>query len=265
MDGPPPPRTCVVFDLETQQLISGSFGTSRSEQISNLQVSVGCALVIPSDAIDDKLLSAQQVIDRSRSIEVWRDQSPDASGPFGELFACLDAAEVIVAYNGIGFDLPVLFKYISHRENARRRFGEWMAKTHDPFLRLRSATGVWASLDKMLAANGLPTKTSSGVEAVQMWEQQQRDKLLAYCKCDVEMLTRLVLLPGLRMRMPNGESAPMHLVSVRSALESTRACLPPREYCKVPATRQEDGSGHEQECETLFVFESEQTAPLALG
>lgn len=249
-------RTCVVVDLETQELISGTPGVSRDLKVQRLQVSVACALVLSSDDIMDSTLSAHEVIQRGRSIEAWRDRSPGAGGPFADLFACLDAAEVIVAYNGLDFDLPVLRKYIPPLENSERRYRSWTTKTHDPFMRLRATTGEWPSLDKMLVANSLQSKTSSGVEAVKMWEEQRRDELLSYCKSDVDALARLVLLPTSLVRTPRAMSVPAHLVSLRSALASVRVCPTlENDAARMPPLKRAHNFSPEHDL--LFIFEAD--------
>ena len=54
-------------------------------------------------------------------------------------------------------------------------------------------------LDALLAANGLPGKTSDGLEAIRMGERGDRDQLRAYCAEDVRLLAQLTLLPELRV------------------------------------------------------------------
>lgn len=109
--------------------------------------------------------------------------------------ARLDAAQVVVAYNGRGFDLRVLRNYFDST-----RVDAWAAKLLDPFEVIRNATGAWVKLDHLLAVNGLARKTADGVAAVDWWAQGRHDEVLRYCRSDVELLVALLQRPTIRFR-----------------------------------------------------------------
>jgi hypothetical protein len=115
----------------------------------------------------------------------------------GELHArfapLLDEADAIVAYNGRGFDLRVLRR--AHFVGQEERVARWAAKLIDPFEVMRATTGSWVKLDELLEANGLPSKTGSGLDAIKWWADGERDKVARYCEADVDALRNLLELP----------------------------------------------------------------------
>lgn len=181
----------VVFDCETDTTFATVIGTDRNEKMRNMQVTVVCAEELEVGAIDAAVVAADAADPAvaPRLITCWRDDNDAEGGPFEALFAAFDGASLIVAYNGIDFDMPVLRKYYS----SSARYMRHKQKLHDPFDRIRSNTGLWVGLGTLLSHNGLPTKTGSGVDAVRLWEEGHRDELMSYCANDVTALTRLVL------------------------------------------------------------------------
>ena len=126
----------------------------------------------------------------------WRDKARPGEGPFDKLLALFDEAEVLVAYNGLGFDLPVLRKHYGTGKKAGQRYMAHRLKTHDPMLKVAAAIDQpYLSLNKLLLWNKLEAKTSDGIEAIRMWEQGRREDLLGYCMHDVRQLAQVVFLP----------------------------------------------------------------------
>jgi len=206
----------VVFDIETQSKISDMPGFDRLSQICNLQVSCLSYLVLEADRLFDPV-DAQAAIEEATVTTLWRDEDPDGDGPFERLFKAFDEAELIVAYNGLGFDHPVLYKHCK-----KSRVEAHLLKAHDPFSRLRENLGVWFKLDNLLKANGLKTKTANGLEAIKMWHEGRRDELEAYCAQDTRALARLLALPELNL--PGLKSvAPNFIFGTASALAARRA------------------------------------------
>ena len=204
-----------VFDIETQDKISNMPGSDRLDQVCNLQVSCLSYLVVESDRMFDPE-DAQAAVEEAEVVTLWRDEDPDGNGPFESLFTAFDEAELIVAYNGLGFDFPCLWK---HCRKARSE--AHLLKAHDPFSRLKENTTVWFKLDNLLKANGLETKTANGLEAIKMWNENRRDELEAYCAQDVRALARLLALPELKLpRM--AATAPNYLFGIASALAARR-------------------------------------------
>jgi len=199
--GPPGPATApaplgpvVVFDCETDCTFASAAGFDRSDKMTRMQVTVVCAEELEASVVDDSSSTddAPEPSVAPRRITCWRDDNDAEGGPFEALLAAFDGASLIVAYNGIGFDMPVMRKYYTSGE----RYVRHMQKLHDPFDRIRSNTGLWVGLDALLSHNGLPTKTGSGTDAVRLWGEGRRDELASYCANDVTMLTRLVLRRG---------------------------------------------------------------------
>ena len=189
--GPVPLGPVVVFDCETDSTFASAAGSDRAEKMKNMQVTVVCAEELQASVVDESstIEDAPEPSVKPHCITCWRDDNDAEGGPFEALFKAFDRASLIVAYNGINFDMPVMRKYYTSSE----RYVRHMRKLHDPFDRIRSNTGLWVGLDMLLLHNGLPRKTGIGTDAVRLWEEGRRDKLASYCANDVTMLTRLVL------------------------------------------------------------------------
>lgn len=108
----------------------------------------------------------------------------------------MDAADVIVIYNGRWFDLQILANYYSGDHIAR-----WTQKLRDPFEYARRILGEWPKLNAMLTANGIDVKTADGIEAVAWWTEGKYDQVLEYCAADVSKLRDLVMM-GNVLRCP---------------------------------------------------------------
>jgi hypothetical protein len=209
------PGKVVVFDIETQDKICNMPGTDRDDQVCNLQVSCLSYLVLDADKMLDPEEAAVEV-ERASMVTLWRDEDPDGTGPFEQLFKAFDDAELVVSYNGLGFDHLVLFKHCRRGRSERH-----LLKTHDAFARLRCNTRVWFKLDNLLKANGLETKTANGLEAITMWSEGRREELKVYCEQDVRALARLLCLPELQL--PNTTiRVPNYVFGIASAVAASR-------------------------------------------
>ena len=206
----------VVFDIETQNKISDMPGAERLDQICNLQVSCLSFLVVDAERLLDPDDAAQAVEDGVMTT-LWRDEDPDGRGPFEPLFRAFDDAELIVSYNGLDFDHPVLWKH-----SDKRRAEAHLLKAHDAFSRLRANTQMWYKLDNLLRANGLATKTANGLEAIRMWNEGERERLREYCESDTRQLARLLALPELRLPGGGATRVPNYLFGMASALAARR-------------------------------------------
>lgn len=168
----------TIFDIETDRLIDR--GVDRDGAIDALQMTV--CVVMSGDAEND---GARQdfVLGRSSAEDVVT---------LAHLGSVLDASELLVAFNGRGFDLRVLGRYY-----APERVTAWAARLVDPFELIRELTGSWVKLDELLALNGLPGKQGDGVDAVTWWANGERDRVVEYCADDVRALRALVVDHGL--------------------------------------------------------------------
>jgi len=207
----------VVFDIETQDIIKNMPGDSRDEQVRNLEVSCLSFVKIPSAAILAGSKEALRAVEEAPMVTLWRDEDEKAVGPFFELLKAFDEAELIVSYNGLGFDHPVLFKHCKPKRTERHLF-----KVHDVFARLRDHTTIWFKLDNLLKTNGMETKTANGLIAIQWWAEGERDLLKEYCEQDVRALARMICLPELKLPRINA-TAPNFVFGVASALAARRA------------------------------------------
>lgn len=181
-----PPKTVVIFDCESDGKPHFSFdGSRRENEFMHIQCTCACALVV---AVKDlpSLSNATQVT-------CWRDVATcSGANPFEPLFQAFDAASVIVGFNALDFDFPLLWK---HYGNPQSRYREHRIKCLDVFSRLRAVSGHWPKLDDLLTANGLLTKTGDGKEAIRMWQSCDRGGLEKYCQADVLRTAELALLP----------------------------------------------------------------------
>lgn len=211
--------TCVVFDCESDG--KPTSGPHRGEKdFRYVQCTVACALVLDSDGI--ALPDARDdIIDAGRKITCWRDEVAfKGANPFEPLLKAFDEAEIIVGFNTLAFDFPLLHKHYGGAFG-KTRYQMHRYKALDVFDRLRAVTGAWHSLDSLLTHNGLSTKTGSGAFAVTLWEQQRREELQAYCECDVKLTAQLALLP--RLKFPTAPVVPSHVYGIGPAMQAAMA------------------------------------------
>ena len=207
----------VVWDIETQSSFRTTCGCTDEEKKKNMQPSVVCATVVTADAMAASAATGTAP-DCTRHT-FWRDNNSAKDGPFALLLQLFDEATVIVGYNVLAFDFPVMLKFYGKRGgHAAQRYASHIAKTMDPFARLRDAYGIWLPLNELLADNALPAKISCGLEAIRMWEHDKRQDLEEYCAADVDLLLRLVLLPEVRCARLGPEPLSRWAISVRHAV-----------------------------------------------
>lgn len=162
------PRRMLAFDLETTGL------NPRTDRIT-------CAGVYDPDAGID------------RAFFFTRRDSPDDPEEF---MALLDRADRLCAFNGARFDLP----FIEHvLRPGPERVLAWRLKLHDVFEACKLALGVTFTLDALLALNGVPGKTNSGCNAIQLAEEERWEELEAYCLNDTRRTHQVSSLPQIRL------------------------------------------------------------------
>jgi hypothetical protein len=118
------------------------------------------------------------------------------------LVDALDAADAITGFNVVAFDLECLRRAFGLSSD---RMAAWCAKSLDPLVVLRLLTHTTASLQALLALNGIAEpKLATGLDAIQMAHRGEWDALLAYCAEDARLAfvlvcerDWLVLTPGL--------------------------------------------------------------------
>lgn len=211
----------VVWDAETDRAFQSMRGMPREQQMHLMEATVICAIELNSAASvvpgnwDAAFASA-------KTHHWWRDVVDGSGGPFDGLLTLFDNAEVIVAYNGLNFDFPVLRKYYGNGKTARRRYLDHRLKVLDPMLKIANCADVrYPKLDALLQSNGLSAKTGDGLEAIKMWEQGRRQELQEYCAHDVKQLAQLVHLD--RLQVPNVGLLPNCVHGIASAILMQRA------------------------------------------
>tara|TARA_X000001036_G_scaffold11660_2_gene10172 strand:- start:637 stop:1410 length:774 start_codon:yes stop_codon:yes gene_type:complete len=204
----------VIFDCESDTEFKQVSGMDRCAKMTRMQCTIACAIVIASENCSK--LSADNQHTLVHKYHFWRHESPGGKPPFDGLLWLFDRAEVIVAYNGLDFDFPLLRKHYTKKQ----RYMEHRLKCLDPFSRIRAATDQWFKLDALLRTNDLPTKSGHGLLAIALYEQGKYADLKAYCEDDVELLMHLVLRD--RVIVPDIGVVPAHLTSLVVAIASSR-------------------------------------------
>jgi len=216
--------TVVVWDAETDCSFAMLAGMPREQQMRTMQATVVCAMVFDSEE-SIKPGNWDAACETATKHTFWRDKADEGKKPFDGLLQLFDEAELLVAFNGLGFDLPVMRKYYGSTNAARQRYLEHRLKTHDPMIRVASAADMpYPKLDKLLQWNHLPQKLTSGLHAIRMWEEGQRESLQEYCMTDVLFLAQLVHLN--RVVVPGVGALPNSVLGVASAIKCQRILQP---------------------------------------
>lgn len=152
----------LVVDIETKTLVDAVGGWKNFKQ---LEVSVACAY----DSKTDKFYSYTE----------------DKMGELVEL--CKE--RLLIGYNLIGFDLPIMEKYGLPPVADLDVF--------DIMLDVHNVSGWrFVKLDKIATATLGVGKSADGLMAVEWWKEGKVDKIIEYCLQDVQV-TRDVFLHGL--------------------------------------------------------------------
>jgi hypothetical protein len=141
--------------------------------------------------------SRADALRKARRHTFWRDRAEAGKTPVHDLLALFDRAALIVGYNVLHFDFPLLQRFYQRTDEvtAVQRYYNHRAKTHDVMARVKDVTGAYHKLDHILRQNGLPLKTGSGADAPRLWAANRREELEAYCAADVIVTARLALQP----------------------------------------------------------------------
>lgn len=146
-------RNIIVFDLETQHTADEVGGWRHIRDM-------GLAVAVTYNAAED----------------VYRDYTEqEVDG----LIATLRGADLVVGYNVLRFDYEVLRSYTTERLDR--------IPTCDMLDDLYRTLGWRVSLDAVAAATLGETKSADGIQAVRWFRQGQLDKVIEYCRRDVEV------------------------------------------------------------------------------
>jgi hypothetical protein len=133
---------------------------------------------------------------------VFTNDDPEADLALREEFmALLDSARSLCAFNGVRFDIPFLQVAWGIPPS---RVEAWIVKTFDVYEACKLGLNSTFSLDKLLAANNLESKSGSGLHAIHLAKTGQWEALGSYCMQDTRM-TYLV-------SSQNAISLPLHTV-----------------------------------------------------
>lgn len=147
----------LFFDLETQKLAHEVGGWGNIEALG---------LAVAASYDDDHGYR-----------DWWEAQA-------GDLLEELDKADLVVGYNVTKFDYRVLSLYGST--------AGFDAKTFDILDEIVAQRGRRVSLASLAVINlGEAKGLESGVMAVSLWKTGEMEKLIAYCRKDVELTKRL--------------------------------------------------------------------------
>jgi len=152
----------LIVDIETKTLVDAVGGWKNFKQ---LEVSVACAFDSQTNEFhsytEDKL---------SDLVKLCQDR-------------------LLIGYNLVGFDLPILEKY---------GLPTWQQlDVFDIMLDVHNVSGwKYVKLDKIAQATLGVGKSADGLMAVEWWKQGDVEKIIEYCLKDVEV-TRDIFLHGL--------------------------------------------------------------------
>ena len=106
-----------------------------------------------------------------------------------ELVREFDEADGLCAFNGVRFDLPFMQQALRLNTDVITR---WVLKTVDPVEFLRLSGQYTTSLDKICVHNNIVSKSSTGLQAIQMAHDGLWEELEEYCQQDVSILCVLL-------------------------------------------------------------------------
>ncbi|MFQ6100632.1 MAG: ribonuclease H-like domain-containing protein [Anaerolineae bacterium] len=146
-------RNIIAFDLETRHTADEVGGWHN---IRDMGLAVAVTYHAAEDVYRDYL---EQQVDR--------------------LIAALRGADLVVGYNLLRFDYEVLHAYTDDPLSD--------LPTVDMLQDLYNALGWRPKLDDVAAATLGETKSADGLQAVRWFRQGKLDKVIAYCRRDVEV------------------------------------------------------------------------------
>lgn len=146
----------ITFDIET----SNTFDETGSPDPADLDLSVVCV----HDSETGEITSYfQEELDK--------------------LWPLIEKADALVGYNSDHFDIPLLNKYYS---------GDLTKiKSIDLMNEIKKTFGRRVKLDDIVQATLGEAKSAHGLQAIIWWRQGEKDKVVEYCKQDVNVTRNL--------------------------------------------------------------------------
>jgi hypothetical protein len=178
-----------------------------------MNFTVICAVCMPVDLILENAPN-EVILAQSSSHTWWRDDADaadDGSNPVASLLELFDGASLIVGYNCLSFDFPLVRRFYRRSDTSRTpedRYLSHRSKTFDIMTRVKDVSGNYYKLEALLELNGIQRKTGDGMRAIQLWTDNKRDELEKYCHNDVVVTARLALSPRIKINEVSCVSAP---------------------------------------------------------
>jgi uncharacterized protein YprB with RNaseH-like and TPR domain len=146
----------IVFDIETKNI----FQDVGSSDPVDLDISIVCLYDYETNAYDSFLQE-----------------------DFPRLWPILDAADVLITYNGDHFDIPLLNKYY------QKATGRDLHKIRslDILKEIRNSYGRRMKLDQVAQGTLGTQKSGEGLQAIVWWRNGDIDSLRKYCMDDVKI------------------------------------------------------------------------------
>ncbi len=153
------PKRWAVFDVETQRSAAEVGGWHRAERM-------GISVAVVYDGAADEFL-------------VFRE------GEIPKLLHYLAGLDLIVGFNNKRFDNKVLSGYSSHSLHD--------VPTVDLLQEVKARLGYRLSLDRLATETLGSAKSGDGLLALKWYKEGRIDKIISYCRQDVEMTRDLFL------------------------------------------------------------------------
>lgn len=118
-----------------------------------------------------------------------------------EFMLLLDQADRLCSFNGVRFDIPLIERWFCP---GAERVGAWRLKLHDVYEACFLALGTTFSLESLLETNGVPGKTGSGLQAIQLAMDEEWEKLGDYCLNDTKRTHQVSSLLQIRLPKTHG-------------------------------------------------------------
>jgi DEAD/DEAH box helicase domain-containing protein len=151
------PRRIIFFDLETQRTFDEVGGRLNLDRL-------GLAVAVTCDSCTDEYHAYAE------------DQAP-------ELVDELASADLVVGFNVLGFDYPVLRPYTEYPLET--------LPTVDMLREVHLVLGFRLSLQALAEGTLGVGKSADGLQAVRWFRQGELEKVIEYCRRDVEITRRL--------------------------------------------------------------------------
>jgi hypothetical protein len=177
----------IIWDVETTQLID-----LKQQEIDDMEISVACAIEFHVDDVN---------LENAKTYTFWNEEVISEFG-MGDLARMLSSCKHHVAFNGLRFDMRVMKQHFKDEVE----YNKALDRLSDPFYDLSVIAPY--SLNALLKANKLQSKSGSGKDAPVLWKQKRFEDLEQYCMDDVRLLAQLVTqestvrVPNMSIRIP---------------------------------------------------------------